>query len=155
MRPAILIAALFALSACAKQPVDTAPSRTTSAAPSGSVIGASSSKGAVEAFLDGVKRADLQAISSIWGNREGLARDRFGREELEKRLIIMQCSMNHDRWSFTEPSPQLQTGGKQNWSVSLTRRNRTAKTTMLTVQGPGGRWFVEQADLAPLNGFCA
>ncbi|MES2521092.1 MAG: hypothetical protein V4617_00235 [Gemmatimonadota bacterium] len=157
MRHAIFVAALFMVSACAKQPANTAPVRGTSAPPasSSSTIGASSSKGAVEAFLSAVKAADLQAMSSVWGNREGLARDKYGREELEKRLIIIQCTMNHDRWNYAEAAPRLQTGGKQNWRVTLTRRNLTATINMLTVQGPGGRWLLEEAETAPLSGFCS
>lgn len=154
MRHAILIAALFVVSACAKQSVNTAPNRNEPASRSGSIVGASTSKGAVEAFLDGVKKADLQAISSVWGTKDGLVRDRLGRDEVEKRLVIIQCTMNHDRWNFAEATPRLQTGGKQNWSVTLTRRNRSATTTMLTVPGPGGRWLVESAETAPLSGFC-
>ena len=41
-------------------------------------------------------------MSMIWGTEKGLARDQMSREELEKRLVIMQCSLNHDSWKIVQ-----------------------------------------------------
>ena len=162
MRHAILIGTLFLAAACAGQPVNTgpAPSPTSSsasrpAAP-GNVVGATSSRAAVEGFLAAVKSADLQTMSALWGNASGPAREKFSRDELEKRLVIMQCSLQHDRWNFIESTPRPQTGGRHAWQVSFNRKRTTAKGTMITVQGPGGRWFLEDVpDIAGLKELCS
>jgi hypothetical protein len=158
VRHAFLIATLFVAAGCAGKPVNTAPTSGNSArgtAP-GNLVGAATSRGAVEGFLAAVKLADLQGMSALWGNEKGLARDKFSRDELEKRLVIMQCSLNHDRWSFVDEAPRPQTGGRHAWSVSLAKKRVTAKGTMITVQGPGGRWFLEDVpDIAGLKALCS
>ncbi len=159
VRQVMLVAMAFGISACTQRQVN-APSpvggRNSSVnMPSGNTVGMGSSKAAVEGFMAAVKKADLQAMSTIWGNEKGPGRDQFKRDELEKRLIVMQCLLQHDRWSLVDDSPQLKTGGRQTWSISLARRGASAKTTLTTVQGPGGRWFLTDADLAPLRDFCS
>ena len=153
MRHAIVVAVLLLMVACAK-PATTLSSGTRSGT-TGNVVGAGSSRAAVESFMSAVKAADLQAMSTIWGNEKGPGRNQFKRDELEKRLIVMQCLLQHDRWSFLDNTPQLQTGGRQLWPVTLTRKRATAKTTLTTVRGPAGRWFLVDADLTPLRDFCA
>ncbi len=143
MRRAILFAATFVMMACAKQPIN-----------SGGSVGAGSSRAAVEGFMAAVKATDLQAMSTIWGNEKGPGRNQFKRDELEKRLIVMQCLLQHDRFTFLDDTPQLQTGGRQAWPIQITRRRVTAKTKLTTVRGPGGRWFLSDADLAPLRDLC-
>ena len=93
-------------------------------------------------------------MSALWGNAKGLARDQLKRDELEKRLIIMQCLMQNDRHAFAEERPRLQTGGRQEHTVDLTKGNLTARTTITTVTGPNGRWLVEDVDVTKLRDFC-
>lgn len=143
MRRAILFAATFVMMACAKQPIN-----------AGGSVGAGSSRAAVETFMAAVKATDLQAMSTIWGNEKGPGRDQFKRDELEKRLIVMQCLLQHDRYAFQDDTPQLQTGGRQSWPLQITRKRVTARTKLTTVRGPGGRWFLTDADLAPLRDLC-
>lgn len=144
MRRAMLFAATFVMLACAKQPIN-----------KGGAVGAGSSRAAVEGFMTAVKSADLQAMSTIWGNEKGPGRDQFKRDELEKRLIIMQCLLQHDRYTFLDDTPQLQTGRRQAWPIQITKRRVTAKTRLTTVLGPNGRWFLSDADLTPLRDLCA
>ena len=143
------------LSACSKPPVSTTPEPDNRTGPTGNTVGASTSRAAVEHFLASVKESDLQGMSALWGNDAGPARTRLKRDELEKRLVIMQCLLNHDRWNFVEDAPRLQTAGRQSWLISLTRKRATARTTLTTVRGPGSRWFLENVDVAPLREFCA
>lgn len=93
-------------------------------------------------------------MSAMWGNEKGPTADRIPREELEKRLIVMQCMMTHDSWTFAEDSPRLVTGGRQVYLVELKKQELSAKTQFTTVVGQGGRWFVEDIDMAPLKEFC-
>jgi len=93
-------------------------------------------------------------MSALWGNAKGLARDQFKREELEKRLIVMQCLIQHDKANYPEDRPRLVTGGRQEFQVELTRGGTSARTAFTMVQGPGGRWLVEDVDVAKLRDFC-
>lgn len=117
-------------------------------------VGAVTGKAAVEGFLKAVKAQDLQTMSAIWGTTKGAARDQMKRDELEKRLIIMQCTLTHEKWAYLEDRPRLQTGGRQEFQLELFQGQRSAKTSIVTVSGPGGRWFVEDINLLPLKEFC-
>ncbi len=145
-----------ALAACTRTVSTSPPVITSKSAPAaaGNVTGATSSRAAIETFLAAVKASDLQAMSGIWGTNKGPARDLMKREELEKRLVVMQCLLMHDKWSFVGDSPMLQTGGHQQWQVELTRKSSVAKTAFNTVPGPGGRWFLDDVDVTPLREFC-
>lgn len=154
----VLASAVLIGSACSRSMATSststgAPGSATTSA-SGSMVGASTSRGAVEGFMAAVQKQDLQAMSAIWGTTRGAARDQMQREELEKRLIVIQCMLTHDKWSFVEDRARLSTGGRQEFIVSLSQREITAKTSFTTVAGPGGRWFVEIVDVAPLKEFC-
>jgi hypothetical protein len=149
----------LAVSACARQAVST---RTTlpggAAAPTVGdgplAVGATTGRGAIEAFMKAVNGQDLQAMSGLWGNTKGLARDQFKRDELEKRLIVLQCLMQHDTMTFPEDRGRLQTGGRQEFLVELRKGQAMARTTIMTVAGPDGRWLVEDVDVTKLTDFC-
>ena len=155
----LLIATATGVSACTRTIQSTETSIPGAAAPSvradaPDAVGAVTGKAAVEGFLKAVKAQDLQTMSAVWGTTKGAARDQMKREDLEKRLIIMQCTLTHDRWAFIEDRPRLQTGGRQEFQIELFQAQRSAKTSILTVTGPGGRWFVEDINLLPLKEFC-
>lgn len=156
----MLLAGTLAVSACTRQVVSTGTSLpggavAPSVGESPSAIGASSSRAVVESFLKAVNAQDLQAMSGLWGNAKGLARDQLKREELEKRLIVMQCLIQHDTVTFPEDRGRLQTGGRQEFLVELTKGKIVARTTITAVAGPGGRWLVEDVDVAKLRDFCS
>jgi hypothetical protein len=155
----LLIATATGLSACTRTIQSTETSIPGAAAPSvrtdaPDAVGAVTGKAAVEGFLKAVKAQDLQTMSAVWGTTKGAARDQMKREDLEKRLIIMQCTLTHDRWTFLEDRPRLQTGGRQEFQIEMFQGQRSAKTSILTVSGPGNRWFVEDINLLPLKEFC-
>lgn len=116
--------------------------------------GAGSARGALEAFLGAVKSQDLQAMSMIWGTENGLARDQMSRDELEKRLVVMQCNLNHDSWAYATGLDGTQRPNEQDLRVELKQKNLKAQTIVTTVRGKGGRWYVKNIDLAKLSGFC-
>ena len=151
-------AALF-LSACAKQVVGTTtalpgnvPAPSVGDAPN--TVGAATAKGAVEAFLGAVNKQDLQGMSALWGNANGLAREQLKRDELEKRLIVIQCLLANDRYRYVEDSPRLSTGGRQAFQVEITKGANKALTAFTTIASKGGRWVVEDVDLSKLREFC-
>lgn len=154
----LALAGVLLTSACARQAVSTETSIPGAAMPSAggapATAGAATGRGAVETFLGAVRNQDLQAMSALWGNSKGLARDQLKRDELEKRLVIMQCLMQHDRFVFAEERPRLQAGGQQDHVVTLTKGKQSATTTISTVLGPGNRWLVQDVDVTTLREFC-
>ncbi len=161
VRKGIVIAGLLALTACTKKVVETtispAPGASTTAqlaVPLDGPAGAPSARAAVESFINAAKAQDLRGMSAVWGNEKGPTADRIRRDELEKRLIVIQCMMSHEKWQFAEDRARLVTGGRQEFMVELQQKQQSATTKLTTVAGQGGRWFVEDIDLAPLKELC-
>ncbi|HEU4628231.1 MAG TPA: hypothetical protein VFS08_00745 [Gemmatimonadaceae bacterium] len=143
-----LLVLVLALAACRPSPPPA-----TSPAPAGATYGASSARGAVEAFLAAVKAGDLQAISMVWGNEEGPVFEREDRQVLEQRELIMICYLRHDTARVLDQAPSGQPN-RPKFNVELTRGDVTRATTMTTARGPSGRWFVTDADVMAVRDFC-
>jgi hypothetical protein len=140
---AALTAALGVAAACATAPHGGATSR---------AVGAATPREAVDAFLAAIHAQDLQAISLVWGTDHGAARDVVDRSELEKREIIMVCFFGHDKASVGPDSPGEK--GRRVFPVMLTKGSLTRESDFTTVQGPAGRWYVENADILKVKDFC-
>ncbi len=150
--------------ACSKKVVETsmtpAPSTTATAVLDKPLepgqIGANSSRGAVVGFMTAVKAQDLRGMSAMWGNEQGPTANRLKRDELEKRLIVIQCLLAHEKWEFAEDSPRLATGGRQEFIVSMQKKGAAAlgRTTFTTVAASGSRWFVEDISIADIKESC-
>jgi hypothetical protein len=148
------VALLAALAACHHSaPPAASPAATATPTRSGSTTGARDSQSAVRGFLEAVKNQDLQALSAYWGDREGLARDRYPMAELNRRELIMMCYLKHDRAEILSDAPSPD--GGRTVAVQLTLGNLTASTNFQTVVGPDGRWYVMVADITPLQRFCS
>jgi len=115
--------------------------------------GAPSARGAVEAFLGAVRAQDLQAMANIWGTAKGPAKDVVDRAQLEKRELIMQCYLGHDKFEVLNEAPGKE--GERVFTVSLTKGGNTKQTTFHAVEGPSDRWYVLSADLEPMQSFCS
>jgi hypothetical protein len=119
----------------------------------GPAAGATSGEAAVLQFLEGARAQDLQALSAVWGNAESPARDRFERQELERRLLIMMCHLRHDESSIGPA--EMGEGGRTVFPVTLTQGAKEATSRFITVRNTSsGRWFVEDFDLRPLRDHC-
>lgn len=151
-----LVAIIVGAGACTRTIVQAPPEIRASNAPTptANVTGGATPRGAVEAFLVSVKASDLQGMSGVWGTSRGAARDFMKRDEMEKRLVVLQCVLMHDKWRYLEDTPRLEAGGHQKFRLELTRKSSTAATAFSTVSGPDGRWFVDDIDLVPLKDFC-
>ena len=114
-------------------------------------VGADDSRAAVESFLRAAKAQDLEAMSVIWGTARGPVRDQMDRREREQRQLVMMCYLNHDRYQIVSETPGETS---RTLAVRLTRGSLTRTTNFVTVRGPAGRWFVEQAEIRPLTDFC-
>lgn len=120
--------------------------------PGNTLTGSPAARLAVEQFLNAVKAQDIQAMSSIFGTSSGPARDNIDRVELEKRMLIMQCFFNHDKFRVTSEGMQA---GKRVFQLELTLGTRTRQTSAQVAEGPGQRWYVESLDIAAVRDFCS
>lgn len=161
VRKGILLATLVASVACTRKVVDTTISPATGAAttarldaPSAGQAGAPTSRAAVEAFLAAVRGQDLRGMSAVWGNEKEPTAAHIKRDELEKRLIVMQCMLSHDKFQFAEDQARMITGGRQEHIVNLQQKQLTGRSTFTTVVGQGARWFVEDIRLDGVKDFC-
>ncbi len=123
-----------------------------SAVPTGAT-GAATSTEAVVAFLSAAKAQDLQAISAVWGNEESLTRDRVERQELERRLLIINCHLRHDESRIGVP--QMGEAGRTLMTVEIVKGSTTATVPFTTVRNQrNNRWYVEDVDLRPARDIC-
>ena len=150
-----LITALALIAACSSSPPPTppAPAPTSARVLTGNETGAPDAVSAVRGFMTAVKQTDLQALSAIWGNTDGPARDALPRDELEKREFIMMCDLRHDRFDVLPDAPG--TNGSRSVPVTVVLGPLTRTTTFTVVQGPARRWYVENVDVTHMQEFCA
>ena len=76
------------------------------------------------------------------------------RDELEKRLVIMQCNLNHDSWTYATGLDGTTRAGEQDIRIELRQKNLKEQTMVTTVRGPTGRWYVKNVNLTKLGPFC-
>src|SRR5262245_45159873 len=62
--------------------------------------GASSAREAIEAFILAGKAQDYDRMGLIFGTKEGPARGRINKTDLEKREFIMMRCLRHDRFQI-------------------------------------------------------
>ncbi|HUR91744.1 MAG TPA: hypothetical protein VMY38_03635 [Gemmatimonadaceae bacterium] len=147
---------LFSAVACATAPASR-PAPGTGAASSGA-SGALAPRLAVVAFLDAVRVEDIQAMGALFGTSRGALRDaistsdRAAANQLEQRLIIMQCYLAHDSYRILGESPGE--GSSRMVRVELTRGTMKRQPALFAIPGPGGRWYVENVELAAVRDFC-
>lgn len=147
VRKSFLMAALLlTVVACATTPSPGVTPSTNDGA------GAMAPRLAVDAFLDAVRTEDLQAMGATWGTVRGPARETIERTELEKRVIILQCYLQHDSYRVLSEVPGDE--GRRVVRVEITRGTQKRQPSLHTVQGPGGRWYVENVELAAVRDFC-
>ena len=136
---------LLLLSACPKSHGYDGPKASSS-------TGAPNPRAAVDGFLAAVHSQDLQAMSGYWGSEKGPAREALARDVLEKRELIMQCYLSHDRYNVL--SEMSGDKGRRVLRVSLSKGGMTKETNFTAVQGPADRWYVEEVDLSNTAALC-
>jgi hypothetical protein len=118
----------------------------------GRAAGAPAPRAAVDGFLGAVRSQDLQAMSNYWGSEKGPARNALSRDVLEKRELVMQCYLTHDRYNvLNELSGDK---GRRVLRVQLMKGQITKETNFTAVQGPDQRWYVEEVDLSATAELC-
>ena len=92
-------------------------------------------------------------MSVVFGTSRGPSRDNIDRDQLDKRLVILQCFFNHDAARVYGETPGA--GGHRVFIAELTRGRMTRTPHFYTIQGPGGRWFVDDMEIAAVREFCS
>ncbi len=155
--------ALFLLTACSRAATKTTTTTTTSpvGAPAPKVLtepvndqltGAATPQAAVEKFLTAVKGQDIQAMATIFGTSRGPSRDNMNRDELEKRLIILQCYFSHDKFRIV--GEMLGEGGHKIVTAELTRGAVMRTPKFYLIPGPGNRYYLDNMEIAAVRDFC-
>lgn len=147
----LLIGLLVVIGACTTRttvvPATPSPKST-------STVGQRSPREALATFLSAANAQDLQAMSAVWGDKDGSVRSsgKMGREEIEKREIIMMCYLRHDRYQVVSESPAVDNERVLGVELTKGKLSRTAAFNMAT---DGSRWYVRSADLEALRDLCA
>jgi hypothetical protein len=135
-----LIISLLLVGACRTTTVQSTTTTTNPAMTPG-MTGAPDPTTAVRGFMAAVKQTDLQAMGGFWGDREGPARDRYPRQELEQREIIMAKCLRHDSYEIVGEAPTV--GGAKAMVLSLRFGDLTRSADFVVVPGPSNRWYVQ------------
>ncbi len=108
---------------------------------------------ALAAFLSSVRSQDLQAMSAVWGDKDGPVRDskKMSREDMERRELILMCYFRHDKYRVLGDTPG--TNGERILHVELTKGTLTRTTNFYLTRG-GDRWYVRSADMEPVRDLC-
>ncbi len=117
-------------------------------APTGNQTGGTDPTSALRGFLAAAKQQDLQGMGALFGDKDGSARDRIAREDLEKREIIMATCLRHDRYDIIGDAPG--TGGTRTMAVNLTKGDKSAAVNFELVPANDRRWYVQSFDLPKL-----
>ncbi|HEX6317126.1 MAG TPA: hypothetical protein VFZ73_19780 [Gemmatimonadaceae bacterium] len=119
-----------------------------------SMTGAPSARDAALMFVGAAQSQDLQAMGAVWGNDKGPARDNMDRNELDRRLIILQPCYAHDRAQILDEQLGA-TPTERVVRIQLTRANRTKTLQFKVVRGPSNRWYVEDTNYEAVQAdFC-
>jgi hypothetical protein len=151
----LLFIGLLLAGACRTRTVEV-PARAPApvSSPVANTPGAAAPRQALDAFLASVRGQDLQAMSLIWGNKDGPVRDSkvFSREEMEQRELYLIRCMRHDSFRVLGEHPAAD--NERVMQVELTRGTNTKVTDFFVAKG-GDRWYVRSATLEPLKEFCS
>lgn len=116
------------------------------------LTGAPTPKAAVDQFMLAVRAQDIQALTTVWGNSKGPARDQFPAEEINMRRQLMFCYFNHDSYTVTG---QTAVSGKKSVVLADIKKGTMVRTAEFVVEkGPSNRWYASVIDVTPLKDLC-
>ncbi len=148
----LLIGLLLTTGACTTRTTVAPP--VTTPTPTTSTASQATPRQALETFLAAANTQDLQAMAGVWGDKDGSvqASGKMGREEIEKREIIMMCYLRHDRYRVVSDAPAVD--NERVLGVELTK-GRLSRTSNFNLATDGTRWYVRSANLEALRDLCA
>jgi hypothetical protein len=108
---------------------------------------------ALQQFMAAAKAQDLQAMSLVWGTKDGPAAASMDRTSLEQREVILDCYLKHDTYRIITETPAA--SDERVMDTELTFKNLTRHTNFYLTPGPQGRWYVRSFDADALRDLCA
>jgi hypothetical protein len=138
------------LAACSRQATVGSPAPGTGTVV-GQVGGATPAE-AVAAMMAAAKSEDLQAVGTVWGDTEGLTRDKWPRPEFEMRAFYIVKCLRNDRYTILTESAAA--SGRRMANVQVVKGSLIKTTNFRLVRGQNGRWLVENVELEPLTQIC-
>jgi hypothetical protein len=110
--------------------------------------GAPAAAAAVERFLQLAADGDFVEMGWVFGNERGPVIQQRPRAEVERWMHTLSQVLQHRTYSLRGESAIPGRMGKAvQIDVSLRTAEREHQVPFTAVQGPGGRWFVEQFDI--------
>jgi hypothetical protein len=106
----------------------------------------------VQTFLEAVRDSNLTAMADLWGGSRGPALNYMDREELRKRLTVIQIYLDHERYELVQESGLTVAGGggRQGVMARLFREGCIANVPFTLVPW-SGRWLVNDIDLSAVG----
>ena len=146
---ALTLVAVILAGACQRQVQVSSPTPSSSGV---GTIGGSTPTEAVTMMLAAAKAEDLQAVGAVWGDPDGLTRDKWPRSEFEMRAFYVVKCLRNDRYQILNEGTAA--NGRRIAAVQIIKGQVTAQTNFRLVKGKNDRWLVEQAELEPLTRIC-
>ena len=154
MRKLLLVALLLA-GACKSRTTEVVTSPAPMpGTPVASGPGAPAPRVAIDGFLAAIALQDIQALSGIWGDKNGPVRDSkvFPRADMEQRSLYLMRCLKHDRYRILGESPAAD--AERVFSIELVRGTTTRVTDFFTARS-GDRWYVRDVRMEPVRELCA
>lgn len=150
MKKLIGLGLLLLAVACQRKAVVSSPTPST-----GTVVGQTGGATPAEAvamMMAAGKAEDLQAVGAVWGDPDGLTREKWPRSEFEMRAFYIVKCLRNDRFTILTEGPAA--GGRRVANVQIVKGPLTKSTDFKLVRGKNGRWLVENVELEPLTQIC-
>lgn len=116
------------------------------------MIGGATPADAIAMMLAAAKAEDLQAVGAVWGDPDGLTREKWPRSEFEMRAFYVVKCLRNDRYQILNEGGAA--NGRRIASVQIVKGAVTVQTSFHLVKGKNDRWLVEQAELEPMTKIC-
>lgn len=109
--------------------------------------GAPTAEGALGAFLDALRAGDYPAMARLFGTPSGPAREEWGVEETEQRMLVLVGVLGHEEARIRPARRTVTDHRRRPFFLTLTgTRYGTAVLPVTVARDGSGRWFVERID---------
>jgi hypothetical protein len=106
----------------------------------------------VRTFLAAVQDSNLTAMADLWGGARGPAVGYMDREELRKRLTVIQIYLDHERYELVQGGGlTVAGGGGRQGVVARLFRAGCISNVPFTLVPWSGRWLVNDIDLSAVG----
>jgi hypothetical protein len=138
--------------ACQRKVTVSSPAPATASGTGVGVVGGATPAEAVGMMLAAAKAEDIQAVGSVWGDPDGLAREKWPRSEFEMRAFYIVKCLRNDRFQIMNEGAAA--NNRRVATVQISKGSTNLQTTFQMAQGKAGRWYVEKVDLDPMTRIC-